>query len=661
MTNSAASKPGDNGKYLRRFAYNPDENETIVTNGLGHSRTYYYKYTGLVEYALDELGHSYQQLHDENGYLISEIDKNKNIINYENDELGRSTEHDKANNTLWRTYYRGCRTIHKDPLGNAIFAVRDRGGRLLQHQDQDGNRIEYQPKEIQSHFDAWNRLVATSDPLGNYHLYAYDNNGRLVSALDPRGYSTHLRYDPQGNLAAVTDPEGFEQRFVYQGNRELVEQIDAKNNAVRFAYDCEGRMTQITNPSGDTHTFAYDPRGQLSEDTSFDQQKSKYTFDPAGNLINVQRADANYHIEYDAVYQPVRITATDGGIKHNIEYTYDDAGRLIRAENEHGHVALSYDSLGRVIREEQNDYIIANAYDAAGNLFMTRDGFGHLMEFAYTADNRLESFTIEDKKYIRIVRDAAGRPTEYHFPGAIASHCAFDPNGNLAKQATHKQCENNLRLINKRIYSRNKRGQLIHLEDDRRGNRTFVYDRAGQIVDDIHDSSLSSTFGYEPCGNPADARMASGNRLDSFQNTRFRHDARGNVVKQIYGDDVKKRTFNALNQMVAYEAPDGTRTEYAYDALGRRILKKSGAQETRYYWDQFRLCGEQTGTHRTQYVYYPNSFTPLESTEFLHCTRVFFNFHTKFRRLDAEVDPLLHQILETFVSRYFLADLSHTI
>jgi hypothetical protein len=28
-----------------------------------------------------------------------------------------------------------------------------------------------------------------------------------------------------------------------------------------------------------------------------------------------------------------------------------------------------------------------------------------------------------------------GRPTEYHFPGAIASHCAYDPNGNLAKQA----------------------------------------------------------------------------------------------------------------------------------------------------------------------------------------------------------------------------------
>jgi Mrp family chromosome partitioning ATPase len=59
--------------------------------------------------------------------------------------------------------------------------------------------------------------------------------------------------------------------------------------------------------------------------------------------------------------------------------------------------------------------------------------------------------------------------------------------------------------------------------------------------------------------------------------------------------------------------------------------------------------------------YLKNNTPLLESTEFLHCTRVFFNFHTKFRRLDAEVDPLLHQILETFVSRYFLADLSHTI
>jgi RHS repeat-associated protein len=167
------------------------------------------------------------------------------------------------------------------------------------------------------------------------------------------------------------------------------------------------------------------------------------------------------------------------------------------------------------------------------------------------------------------------------------------------------------RLVSQRIYSRNKRGQIVRLEDHDRGYRTLVYDRAGQIVDDIRERTLSSTFGYDPCGNPADARMASGNRLDSFRNTRYSHDARGNVVKQIYGDEVCKRTFNLFNQMVAYEAPDGTRTEYVYDAVGRRILKKSGNKETRYYWDQFHLCGEQTGTHRTQYIYYPDSFTPM--------------------------------------------------
>jgi YD repeat-containing protein len=169
---------GDNGKYLRRFAYNPDENETIVTNGLGHRRTYYYKYTGLVEYALDELGHSYLQLHDENGYLISEIDKNKRIFNYRHDQQGRTTVRTDPNNKRWRTYYDGHRTVHKDPLGNAAFEVRDRGGQLLRLQDEDGNRIEYQPKQIMRHFDAWNRLTGTSDPLGNRTRCEYDPKGR---------------------------------------------------------------------------------------------------------------------------------------------------------------------------------------------------------------------------------------------------------------------------------------------------------------------------------------------------------------------------------------------------------------------------------------------------------------------------------------------------
>jgi YD repeat-containing protein len=476
---------GDNGKYLRRFAYNPDENETIVTNGLGHRRTYYYKYTGLVEYALDELGHSYQQLHDENGYLISEIDKNKRIFNYQHDQQGRTTVRTDPNNKRWRTYYDGNRTVHKDPLGNAAFEVRDRGGQLLRLQDENGNRIEYQPKQIMRHFDPWNRLTGTSDRMGNSTRCAYDPKGRLVALHDALGHVTRIDHDPQGNIIALTDPEGFEQRFVYRDNRELVEQIDAKQHKMRFDYDCEGQLTRISNPNGDTHTLGYDPRGMLLRDTGLDGQNRRYTYDPAGNLIGIQTDDVGYRIEYDRVDQPVRITAEAYGVKHILDYTYDDGGRLIRAENEHGHVALHYDTLGRVIREEQNGYIIEHAYDAAGNLFMTRDGFGHLMEFDYNADNLLESATIEDKKYIRIVRDAAGRPIEYHFPGAIASHCAYDPNGNLAKQATHEQCANTLHLINRRIYSRNKRGQIIRLEDDHRGNRKFVYDRNGQIFEDI--------------------------------------------------------------------------------------------------------------------------------------------------------------------------------
>jgi YD repeat-containing protein len=108
------------------------------------------------------------------------------------------------------------------------------------------------------------------------------------------------------------------------------------------------------------------------------------------------------------------------------------------------------------------------------------------------------------------VNDAAGRPTEYHLPGAITSHCAYDPNGKLVKQANHKQCENSLCLINKRIYSRNKRDQIIRLEDDRRGNRKFVYDRNGQIFEDIHEGYRGFGHRFDPCGNPATLMPGTG-------------------------------------------------------------------------------------------------------------------------------------------------------
>jgi len=79
---------------------------------------------------------------------------------------------------------------------------------------------------------------------------------------------------------------------------------------------------------------------------------------------------------------------------------------------------LAYDRRGQLSEETSFDQQKSKyTYDAAGNLFMSRGGFGYLMEFDYNADNGLESVTIDDTKYIRIVRDAAGRPVEYHFPG----------------------------------------------------------------------------------------------------------------------------------------------------------------------------------------------------------------------------------------------------
>ncbi|MCP4008899.1 MAG: RHS repeat protein, partial [Proteobacteria bacterium] len=157
------------------------------------------------------------------------------------------------------------------------------------------------------------------------------------------------------------------------------------------------------------------------------------------NIIRVDKADGStFLIDYNRVNQPVKIKAIDptGAISRNY-YTYDKAGRMTLAENEHSIVRLEYDALGRVIGEYQNEYFVENVYDIAGNLVLQKSASGHSTEFEYDAYNRLETVTLGVNKQIRIVRDAAGRPIERHLPGNIHSQCSHDPTGKLLTQAIY--------------------------------------------------------------------------------------------------------------------------------------------------------------------------------------------------------------------------------
>ena len=81
--------------------------------------------------------------------------------------------------------------------------------------------------------------------------------------------------------------------------------------------------------------------------------------------------------------------------------------------------------------------------------------------------------------------------------------------------------------------------------------------------------------------------QAPGNRLVRQGDVECAYDSRGNVVElQAHGESWRF-VYDLRNQLIEAHGPLG-RTEFRYDAFGRRIEKRTGDQCTRYVW-----CGEQ--------------------------------------------------------------------
>ncbi|MCP4047601.1 MAG: RHS repeat protein, partial [Gammaproteobacteria bacterium] len=198
-----------------------------------------------------------------------------------------------------------------------------------------------------------------------------------------------------------------------------------------------------------------------------------------------------------------------------------------------------------------------------------------------------------------------------HLPGNIHSKCSHDPTGKLLTQAIYTSTDKEPHLLAGRKYTWDKRGKLISLQDETRGTKRFTYDPAGQVTDVSHCQKPAEQYEFDSCGNIAEGTCARGNRQEKLNGRQYRYDTRGNATFVSGNNTTCERRFNVFNQLISIHGPDGPHVEFLYDAFGRRILKKTPDKQTHYYWDQYRLAGEETDQSRTGYIYYPNTFVPL--------------------------------------------------
>ena len=451
-----------------------------------------------------------------------------------------------------------------------------------------------QPQWITAQYDAFDRVVALSQPDGSTTQTSYglaqttytDENGNTrqetrdvrgnvlerVESDGTRELVTSYSYDAIGNLTTVVDPAGNVSSFRYNSLRKRIESHDPNLGTWHYEYDPGGRLSAQTDAKGQRTTFAYDATNRRTSKTTlantskrnvttwtYDEVRDGY--DNVGRLTTMIDSQGSQTYNYDQAGRIVRSTRIIDDISYTFTKRYDLAGRLKWTQYPDGDTVgsesapLQYDGAGRLAKIPG---IVTNArYDAAGRLTRQENANGTVTQRTFsnergwlTSVKTVGLETIQDLSY---ERDVLGQVTHIRssFPSETWSY-AYDGFQRLVR-ATSPTTPS--------------------------ASETFTYSADGNLTK----RTTLGAFDYGPTGGerPHAVRTAGGSD--------YQYDANGNMVSGAG----RTLTWDGDNRLVSVN-----RMRFAYDGDGTRIKKVAPTSTTIYLGDY-----EVTDGAATKYIY----------------------------------------------------------
>ncbi len=428
--------------------------------------------------------------------------------------------------------------------------------------------------------------------------YRYDVVGRLVERKEGDDNPTVYRYDLAGNPVEITNGNGHTVRGTYDALGRLVQ---SRTPAVSHARACAPHVPE-------SYAFAHDkcddPRNHfpffpndVSNAYVVWEDVSTYWYDGAGRLVGADNGAARVRRAYyrggllasDSV-QIGGVSASDPTTTYGVEYGYDIAGRPLWV----GHPS-------NLASGQMRDQV---AYDSDyGHVTQLLSRSGVAFSFRYDAVGRLASRT-----------SPAGRDTlEYDHIGQLVRRTTPVFNEGIRRDARGKSVEvldgdrrfyNHFSALGSLVGTEWQRGITGRLETEE-----FRTNTVGQTLwrrsrganpsypsyhpeDDLKHEGISGRLRYSEARKPADYPIAGGD--PRFESQRLFYDRAGNTTWSRYlrqGMDGYKRVDRAYyhgadDRLMAVQTLEdydmfftgerrGSFEEFRYDALGRRVLKRT--------------------------------------------------------------------------------------
>jgi RHS repeat-associated protein len=614
---------GDEGLLEGFIQYNKGFN--IVTNSVGENTTYYYDENNLcirqtdhygnsklTEYtddfevlrAIDEAGRITGFVYDNKGRLNKQIFPDGTSLQFHYNDYNQHTlviHPDGSNEVLGYDEQRRLRFINK-PNDRTIFYEYNKEGQVaaivenskqksLLSYDEDHNLVSAELPDqtvLQWSFDALGRCTQTINAEGHRRYFEFDALNRVRTLHLPDGNTVKLQYNAYEDITRAKD-KFYDLQYEYTATGSL-KKSRRNGKELNFLYDTAERLCAIVNEAGQHYRFQHNHRGEVISETGFDGKQVQYQRDGTGRIIKAIRPGGRHtKYEYDANGRIIRIEYHDGTWK---SFTYNRSGAVTSMENENGIVQLQRNKVGNVVLEKSGVYEIQTVYDKYGNRTQITSNLGAELTFRHNEPGQVTNIAARmgTTWQSEIKYNPGGAEAERILPGGVSVAWGYDQAGRLQEQKVSRKGV----VQSWKKYSWNADNRLTSVfEALSQGNTRFKHDALGNLVfaqyaDNTVLHRVSDDVGniYETKNKTDRTYNGAGALVESNKYT-YKYDEEGNLISKTDKTTLKKTQYewNAAGQLQKVTRPDGKMVEFTYDALDRRISKTFAGKITRWLWN----------------------------------------------------------------------------
>lgn len=509
-----------------------------------------------------------------------EYDANRNQTLVRN---GEATDGDQPTNVV--------RTLYDER--DLVFQITRAQGDVDQSTaqiDYDGNKnrttlrvgLEDTPRITTLTYDGYDRLVSTTDAMGNTTVQTYDANhnrdsfridGELDDILGGAGNvrlsETAFQYDAMDRMTRVTeeffdtttqvaigDGQSITQNF-YSDNSQVIRVIDDNNHETLTTYDTANRRSVVTDDKNNTITHDYDANSNVVTITEVEKS----------DLLNPDETFVTTHV-YDNLDRLTRATDNANNVSN---YGYDSRNNLtVQTDANNNEIRFVFDGINRLVTTrydldgdgadgDGDDIVTIQVWDDASRLTSQTDDAGNATSYAYDALNRLTVQNDSDGTSHSCVYDVHDNKTG-----------TTDANGNvltgtydLLNRMTNHAIVTGAGVSNDttfELFKYDGLSRIIRAEDDD-SVVTRSYDSLSRITSETLNGQTATSI-YDGVGNRTQCTYPGGRVItctyDELDRLKTASDGGGTIATYDYvgPDRVERREYG-----------NGTRTDYEYDGI----------------------------------------------------------------------------------------------